>query len=566
MPMIVRVNVSKGDIVKEAVPEKYALMGGRQLTSQVILDEIEPKREPLGEGNKLVIAPGLLSGTNAPNAGRLSVGAKSPLTGGIKESNAGGSVARKLANLGIKAIIVEGEPPVHSWFILKVTKDDIALIPGSDLLGLGNFDLMNHVRESDNPNVGIMSIGQAGEMRLNAASIAVSDLEGLPNRHCGRGGLGAVMGSKGIKAVVIDDRGGRDQLLAVVDKNGFTATAKAWAKSLAETRKLLTQFGTPYLVDVIDDVGGLPTRNFSSGHFEEFKKINVQSLTGLIKERHASSGHLCSPGCVIRCCNKYNDSEGRYVVSSLEYETIALMGANLGIASLDTIAAMNRRCNDYGLDTMEIGAAIGVAMEAGIAKFGDGTAAQQLIDEIAKGTVLGRVIGQGAAITGKVFCLGRVPVVKGQGIPGYDPRALKGTAVTYCTSPMGADHSAGNCLPGRGVVDPSQSDGQIKVSRDLQVMSTVLDVMGLCLFVGPMPDSMEVISQLLTHATGENASVQDVLEIGKSTLKTELRFNKLAGLTREDDRLPRFFRIEKLPPNDLLFDIADHDLDETLNF
>ncbi|NQU03188.1 MAG: aldehyde ferredoxin oxidoreductase [Syntrophaceae bacterium] len=564
--MIVRVNVSKGDIVKEAVPGKYALMAGRQLTSQVILDEIAPKSEPLGEDNKLVIAPGLLAGTSAPNVGRLSVGAKSPLTGGIKESNAGGNVARKLANLGIKAIIVEGKPPVHSWYILKMTKDDVALIPGSDLLGVNNFELMNHLRQSYGPKVGILSIGQAGEMRLNAASIAVSDLEGLPNRHCGRGGLGAVMGAKGIKAVVIDDRGAHDQLLDIVDRNGFTETARAWAKSLAETRKGLTQFGTSFLVDVIDNVGGLPTRNFSSGHFEGAEKINAHSLTEFIKERNASAGHPCSPGCVIRCCNKYNDSEGSYVVSSLEYETIALMGANLGIASLDTIAAMNRRCNDYGLDTMEIGVAIGVAMEAGIAKFGDETAAQRLIDEIARGTVLGRVIGQGAAITGRVFAVRRVPAVKGQAIPGYDPRALKGTAVTYCTSPMGPDHTAGNCLPGRGGVDPSRLDGQIKVSRDLQVMSIVLDVMGLCLFVGPMTDSMEVISQLLTHATGENVSVQDVLEIGKSALRTELRFNKLAGLTREDDRLPKFFRVEKLPPNDLLFDIADDDLDETLSF
>jgi aldehyde:ferredoxin oxidoreductase len=319
-------------------------------------------------------------------------------------------------------------------------------------------------------------------------------------------------------------------------------------------------------VDPISAVGGLPTRNFSAGNFEGAEKINGRTLAETINARGGKVGHGCSPGCVIRCSNIYHDSEGNYVVSALEYETIVLMGSNLGIDSLDIIAGLNRKCNDYGLDTMEVGVAIGVAMEAGIAEFGDGKAALNLVDEIGRETVLGRMLGQGAAVTGRVLGVTRVPSVKGQAMSAYDPRALKGTGVTYATSPMGADHTAGNCLPGRGGVDPNLPEGQIKVSRDLQIMSTVVDAMGLCLFVGPLPDSMEVIAQLLARATGKTVSVEDVLEIGKRILKCELEFNRQAGFTKAHDRLPEFFKVEKLKPKDLVFDISDTEIDEVFNF
>lgn len=566
MSKILRVNLANLQGVFEDVPEKYAMLGGRGLTSQIVLDEVNPTCHPLGEHNKLVIAPGLFAGTRVPSSGRISIGAKSPLTGGIKESNAGGTVARKLAKLGIKAIILEGKPTDRSWYILKIGNNQAALEPAQDLVGLGNFATMDRLRKVYGSKVGIMSIGQAGEMQLSAASVAVSDMQGLPCRHCGRGGLGAVMGSKGIKAIVIDDSEADERLLEIADVDGFNEIAKSWAMSLAESKKGLTNFGTASLVDPISAVGGLPTRNFSAGNFEGAEKINGRTLAETINARGGKVGHGCSPGCVIRCSNIYHDSEGNYVVSALEYETIVLMGSNLGIDSLDIIAGLNRKCNDYGLDTMEVGVAIGVAMEAGIAEFGDGKAALNLVDEIGRETVLGRMLGQGAAVTGRVLGVTRVPSVKGQAMSAYDPRALKGTGVTYATSPMGADHTAGNCLPGRGGVDPNLPEGQIKVSRDLQIMSTVVDAMGLCLFVGPLPDSMEVIAQLLARATGKTVSVEDVLEIGKRILKCELEFNRQAGFTKAHDRLPEFFKVEKLKPKDLVFDISDTEIDEVFNF
>jgi len=318
------------------------------------------------------------------------------------------------------------------------------------LTGLGNYETTSKLQETYGTKASFLTIGQGGEMQLGTATVAITDMDGLPNRHCGRGGMGAVMGSKYIKAIIINDRGAKGHLFDVKDEVTFNAQAKEWTKQLVESGKGLRNFGTAALVNPISQAGGLPTRNFSMGTFEGSKKINGQMLTKIINERGGKVGHGCSPGCPIRCSNVYNDAEGNYLVSALEYETIALMGSNLEIDSLDVIAKLNRLCNDYGVDTMEIGVTIGVAMEAGLAAFSDGDSAIPLLKEIPKGTVLGKLIGQGATVTGRVLGITRVPATKGQAMSGYDPRALKGTGVSYATSPMGGDHTAGNCLPGRG--------------------------------------------------------------------------------------------------------------------
>ncbi|MCX5839578.1 MAG: aldehyde ferredoxin oxidoreductase [Deltaproteobacteria bacterium] len=562
MAKIIRVDLTQKTIYSESVPDKYFMLGGRGLTSQIIFDEMDPNCDALGKNNKLVIAPGLLTGTPAPSSARLSIGAKSPLTGGIKESNAGGTVARKLANLGIKAIILEGKPEFPTWHLLKITNIAVMILSAEDIVGLGNYDTVSRLQAVYGPKVGIMSIGPGGERKMGAATIAITDPEGRPCRHCGRGGLGAVMGSKGIKAVVIDDKGADEQILSVSDLNGFNEVSRTWAKAMVQAKVGLTTFGTAALVGPVSAAGGLATRNYSTGNFEGADKFNGAALAETVKSRGGRTGHACSPGCVIRCSNIYHDKEGKYLTAGLEFETIVLMGSNLGIDSLDVIAALDRRCDDYGLDTMEMGNAIGVAMEAGVAAFGDGKAALNLLDEAGKGTVLGRVLGQGAAITGRVFGVTHVAVSKGQGMAAYDPRALKGTGVTYATSPMGADHTAGNLIPGRAGVDCHSPEGQIKASRDLQIMSTVIDNMGLCLFVGPLPPEMEIISQLLTKALGRLFSVEEVLEIGKGILRTEFAFNRAAGFNKANDRLPEFFRVEKLSPRGLVFDVSDKEIDQ----
>ena len=560
---IIRVNTGDGIVSTEAVPEKYLMLGGRGLISRILFDEVDPTCDPLGEENKLVIAPGLLGGTKVSTSGRISIGAKSPLTGGIKEANSGGVVGKQLSRLGIKAIVIEGRPE-NAKYVLKVKRNEIALLSADDLVGMGNYATVDFLRKVHGSKVAFITIGPAGEMQLGASAIAISDMEGMPNRFAGRGGLGAVMGSKGIKAVVIDDGGDSDASVELSDKEGFNEIAKVWNRELAG-KKVLAEQGTAFLVKVIVGQEALPTRNFRSGDFEGWSKIDAESMVELIKSRGGKVGHACQPGCVMRCSNIFNDAEGRPLVT-LEYETIALMGSNLGIDSLDVIAILNRKCNDYGLDTMEIGCAIGVAMEGGLAEFGDSAAAERMVDEIGKGTVLGRLLGNGTTLTGKILGVNRVPAVKGQSLAGYDPRALKGTGVTYATSPMGADHTAGGLMMGREGVVTNLPDGQRKASQNVQTYAAVLDTMGLCLFCGATLPAMEVIARLLAKATGREIQVSNILEIGRNVLRCEREFNRIAGFTKKDDRLPRFFKTEKLPQRLLVFDVKEDDLDQVFDF
>jgi len=563
---LLRVDLTKGQVHYDDVPEKYQMLSARGLTSQVIFDEMDPTCTPLGADNKLVIAPGLFAATRCPNSNRISIGAKSPLTGTIKESNGGGTVARKLAKLGIKGVIIEGKPADNTLNTLVINKKEARLMPAQDLAGLGNFKTMEILQQVYGPKVGIMSIGQAGEMLLSSATVAISDLEGLPNRHCGRGGLGAVMGSKKIKAIVIDDTDADDAVAEIANLEEFNEVAKEWSKKLIESTAGLRNFGTAVLVNPVNAVGGLPVRNFHIGSYDAVEKINGQALTEACNAQGGKVGHGCSPGCVIRCSNVYHDKEGKYLVSGIEYETIGLMGPNLDIDSLETIAQLNRLCNDYGLDTMEIGGAMGVAMEAGIASFGDHEAALELVTQIGKGTVLGRVLGHGSTITGKVLGVTHVPAVKGQNLSAYDPRALKGTGTTYATSTQGADHTMGNALPGRFGVDTNNKEQQLQISRDLQIMTAVVDSLGLCLFVGPMLPTMDVLVKLLSNYVGRELTLDDVLNMGKKLLKVEIAFNRAAGFTKEDDRLPEFFTKEVLEPKGVVFDITPEELDTVLEF
>jgi aldehyde:ferredoxin oxidoreductase len=566
MPKLLRVNLTKGQVHYEDVPEKYRMLSGRSLTSQIVFDEVDPTCEPLGELNKLVIAPGLFAGTRCPNSNRIFIGAKSPLTGTIKESNGGGTVARKLAKLGIKGIVIEGKPVLDAWNILLIRKDTAVLVPSQELLGLGNFKTMESLYKSYGAKIGIMSIGQAGEMMLATASVAVSDPDGLPNRHCGRGGLGAVLGSKKIKAIVVDDTGANDTIAEIADPEGFNEVCKEWTKQLAANTVTLRNFGTTNLVNPINAVGGLPVRNFSRGSFDRYEKINGQALADACKAHGGKVGHACSPGCVVRCSNVYHDKNGNYVVSAIEFETVALFGSNLDIDNLETVARLNRLCNDYGVDTMDVGGALGVAMEAGLAHFGDEEAALNMVEQIGKGTVLGRLIGSGSTITGKVLGVRRVPAAKGQNMSAYDPRALKGTGVTYATGTQGADHTLGNGLPGRFGVDTNSKEHQLEVSRKLQIMTAVVDGLGLCLFIGPMPPTMDILAKVVSKYVGREITHDDLLEWGKKLLKLELAFNKAAGLTSADDRLPSFFSTEPLEPKGVVFDFTPEELDSVLNF
>ena len=278
---------------------------------------------------------------------------------------------------------------------------------------------------------------------------------------------------------------------------------------------------------------------------------------------------------MIRCSNIYKDKKGSVLTGGFEYESIWSLGANLGINDLDDVAMMNRLCDDYGVDTIDMGVALGIVMEAGLVKFGDSKGAIALLQEVGKATPLGRILGSGAAITGKVFGMRRVAAVKGQAIPAYDPRAVKGQGVTYATSPMGADHTAGyavatNILSVGGKVDPLGADGQVDLSRNLQIATAFVDSTGLCLFVAfailDIAEGLEGIVEMCNARYGWNKTVDDYLEMGKQLLREERSFNKKAGIAEGSDDLPDFFRNEKLPPHNTVFDIPKEDLNKVFNF
>lgn len=578
MDKILRINVGAegGPRAREESPGDYAGLGGRAMTSAIISKEVPPTCHALGENNKLVIAPGLLSGTAASMSGRISVGCKSPLTGGIKEANAGGQPSQMLARLGYAAIVLEGKPPGDTLYKILINKDGVQITPDNSLRTLGNYDLIDKMKEEYGDKIACISIGPAGEMKMSAASIAFTDMELRPTRHAGRGGVGAVMGAKGIKVIVIDDAG--TKMRQPKDPEKFKEANKTFASGLKShpvTGEGLPAFGTNTLTNVINEAGGYPTRNFREGRFEGVSKISGETLAETETARGGLATHGCHRGCIIQCSGIYNDKDGNYLTKQPEYETIWAHGGNCEIDDLDVIAMLDRLDDDFGLDTIEMGAAIGVAMEAGLAEFGDAEAAINLVKETGKGTPLGRILGNGAAVTGKVFGVERVPVVKGQALPAYDPRAVQGIGVTYATTTMGADHTAGyavtsNILGIGGTVDPLKPEGQIELSRNLQISTAAIDSTGMCLFIAfailDQPETFQAFIDILNAFYGLDMTADGVAELGKSVLKNEREFNASAGFTTADDRLPEFFKKEALPPHNVTFQVKDEDLDKVFNW
>lgn len=576
MDRIVRVNMTDLTTHVEPVPAAWAGLGGRAMTSTIVAAEVPPTCHALGPNNKLVFAPGLLSGTAAANSGRVSAGAKSPLTGGIKESNAGGTAARLLAKLGIGALIVEGQPAADKWYSITLAKGSVSVQEETEFVGLGNYELYQKVHARFGKPVGVMSVGPAGEMKMLTANISVVDPE-VHVRSLGRGGLGAVMGSKKIKFIAIDDTG----TAPVMPKDAakFKEAARTFAQTLLDhpvSGQGLPTYGTDVLVNILHEAGGLPTRNFTSGQYAAHDKISGETMHATIVARGGMPTHACHPGCQIQCSQVYNDSDGRYLTSGFEYETIWGMGANCCIENLDDIATADHVMDDIGVDSIETAVTFGVAMEAGMLNFGDGKEVVRMLrDEIGKGTSLGRILGGGAASVGRIYGITRVPVVKNQGIPAYDPRAVKGIGVTYAMSTMGADHTSGyavatNILSVGGHVDPLKKEGQIELARNLNIATAAIDSTGMCLFIAfpalDIPACLTSLIDMINARFGINLSGDDVTALGKQVLKTEHAFNIAAGLTREHDRLPEFFSLEKLPPHNVVWDITPQELDSYWNF
>ena len=569
MLKLLRVNLDKQNWAFEQLSPEYEKLGGRALSSQIINKEVPPTVDALDPQNKLIFAAGILAGTNFPNSGRLSIGAKSPLTGGIKEANAGGNAAQKLAKLGIQAVVLEG--CANSLTTLKIDNDGVSFTEAAPIKGFGNYQIIEDLKKEHGDKVSIISIGSAGESRLKAASISVTSPD-FHIRMAARGGLGAVMGSKNIKALVIDNQGSKG--VEIKDKATFKTAVSKFTKGVLAYPMIeaLKVFGTPVLVNMINGMGCMPTRNFSVGQFDGAQKISGEHIAELMAKRPNSvADHKCMSGCVIGCSNVFTDEKGEVIVSGLEYESIVLTGSNCMIDDIDMIAKINRACNDIGVDTMDVGAAIALALEADILTMGDGNGALALVNEIREGSENGLMIGNGCKVTGEKLGSKRIPQVKGQGLAAYDPRGLKGTGTTYATSAMGADHTVGNAIPNPlSQYDPSSPEGQWEMSSFLQIYHAAIDSLGLCLFASlPALDFADLqghMVQGVAAMTGETLDKDYIMQLGTTVLKAEKEFNTKAGFTKEDDRLPEFFKQEPLLPSGNVFDVTDENLDKVNAF
>jgi len=570
MAKILRINVRTREYRFEELGQ-YAGLGGRALTSRIVLNEVPATCHALSAANKLVIAGGILAGSTAANSGRSSVGAKSPLTGGIKESNVGGQFAHKLPRLGLLAIVLEDKPEADAPFCtIVVKKDSVAFEDAAELLGKGNYAAHELVKAKFGEKVVSAMVGPAGEQCLMASTIQFSDPDGRPSRSAGRGGMGAVMGSKKVKAIVLDPEA--KDAVPMADAEAFKVARKRWVDILMGhpvTSQGLPTYGTAILVNIINEAGALPTKNFRSGRFDGAAKISGEAMTETIKARKGQYKHGCHTGCVIQCSQVYNDKNGEFLTTGFEYETIWGFGANILVDDLDDIAMMDRTCDEMGMDTIEMANTIAMAMEAGVVAWGDSKGAIELLRKVGSADPLGRILGNGTVFTAQAFGVDRVPVVKRQALPAYDPRVVKGVGVTYATTPMGADHTAGyavcqNVLKVGGDVPSHGKAGQVEVSKNLQVATAAVDSLGLCLFVAfavlDTPDALSVVADMVAASTGKPYTVDDIVNLGVNCLKDELAFNAAAGFTSKDDQLPDFFKNEPLPPHNLTWDFTTEEM------
>ncbi|TIH19987.1 aldehyde ferredoxin oxidoreductase [Marinifilum sp. JC120] len=570
MPRILRINTRTKEFNFEELGD-YAGLGGRALTSKLVNSEVPGDCHALSAENKLVWAAGILAGSGAANSGRLSCGAKSPLTGGIKESNSGGQFAQVLPRLDILAIVFEDKPEMDAPFsIVEIYADRVEFKDATPIVGMDNYPAHEKLKETYGDKAVTALAGPAGEQCLAASTIQFSDPHLNPARSAGRGGMGAVMGSKKVKAVVLDPEAkGR---IKPVNEEAFKVARKRWLEILMGhpvTSEGLPAFGTAILVNIINEAGALPTKNFRYGRFDDVAEISGEKIAEVIESRGGKTKEGCHTGCVIQCSQRYNDKNGNYLTSGFEYETVWGFGANCLIKDIDDIATMDRICDEKGIDTIEMGCTMAVAMDGGVLNWGDSKAGIELLKKIGSSDAMGRIIGNGADFAGQAFGVDRIPTVKGQGLPAYDPRSVKGVGVTYATTPMGGDHTAGyavatNILKVGGDVDPLSKEGQIELSKNLQIATATIDGLGLCLFVAfavlDTEDAVQCICDLVAATHGIEFTVEDFIALGVNTLKDELDFNRKAGFTKSDDQLPRFFSEEKLAPHDTVWEYTVEEL------
>ncbi len=545
---LIRVDMSDQTVSIEPYPDEWKLLGGRALSAKILLEECDPHCDPLGADNLLVLAPGVLAGSAAPTSGRLSVGGKSPLTGGIKEANVGGNPGQDLMKLGYRGIIVKGQPAdAEGRYALEVTADRVGLVPADEHKGKWNYALIDDLAKSYSKTTSFISIGPAGEMRLKGASVACTDADQQrhPARHAARGGLGAVMGSKGLKYISID---AAKLPVRKPEKKEFYALGKKYTKTYiaGPGQEPFPKWGTSALVEEANQLYTFPYKNRVEGRSPDVHNLDGMRIVETFEERGGGM-HNCMTGCIVRCSNIVHDAEGNYKTSALEFETLTLLGSNCGMASWEDVADLDRLCDEIGVDTIETGAALAVYMDSGGIEFGDAEGAKRILCEIAEGTELGRTMGDGALAIGRMRKHHRIPTLKGQAIPAWDPRPLKAAGVTYCTSPMGADHTAGL------IVEPGQPyEEAVRASQESQIVNAMVDSSGFCQF---LMTNLEELREFYSLFHGEDVTREQLADQGWQCLEDEWEFNRRAGLGPDDDLMPDCMKQDPIGPTKLVWDL-----------
>ena len=547
---LIYVDMTDGSVSTRDFPSEWKLLGGRALSAKILLDECDPECDPLGPDNVLVLAPGVLSGTSAPTSGRLSVGCKSPLTGGIKEANVGGNPGQDLMKLGIRAIVVKGQPgDSGSRWGLEVDADGARLVDATDYKGMWNYASCEKLFGNYPKTASAICIGPAGEMMLKGASVACTDKEKErhPARHAARGGVGAVMGSKGLKWVLVDP--GKNPVRKPADQKAFNAWMKDFSKDyLNNGRHEMFKWGTSAVVPFANMMNTFPYKNRTEGQNPHFEELDGAKIVASFEDRGGGM-HACMNGCIVKCSNVVHDEKGEYLTSALEFETLTLLGSCCDINSWEDVGALDRLCDELGLDTIETGAALAVLMDAGGLPWGDVKKVKELLGrKLEQGDKDALLVANGAAAVGKDRNHARTPVARGQAMPAWDPRPLKASGITYCTSAMGADHTAGL------VVDPEvNGEAAAVASQHVQIVNAVTDSSGFCMFLQPNLDEIRKFYGLFY---GEEVGREQIADLGWDCLQDEWEFNRRAGFTEADDDMADCLKEEGIgPDHSIKFDV-----------
>ncbi len=551
MNSVLRVDLTSGRVEEQNIPEEvyHDFLGGRGLGARILFDELKPDTDPLSPENKLIFAVGPLTATRSPTSGRVSISTKSPLTGTILDCNAGGHWGPELKRAGYDAVIIEGKAETPSIVVIDNTKTEIR--PAGGLWGKGVHESTSALSKIDGKEFKVACVGPAGENEVLISSIMLDKTgDGRRGGVAARGGPGAVMGSKNLKAVAV--RGSGD--VKVHDPEALSFFVAETNKKLKEspiTSRALPRFGTDVLMNVINAHGMLPVRNFQEGYSELADRVSGEELTHtILRKRSACYG--CPIGCGRKTKTDGLSGDGP------EYESTFALGPECGVFDIRAVAEANYLCNDLGIDTISAGVTIGCAMELserGILeqkiRFGDSQAVKDLIVKIARREGLGELLAQGSKRFADACGAPEYSMsVKGLELPAYDPRGAQGMALAYATSNRGGCHLRGYMIGWEVLGVPKLIDrftwsGKADLLAREQDLYAAMDSLVVCKFVG-YNVNQEYLARLLRAVTGHEYTPEDIMTIGERIYNLERCFNIREGFARKDDTLPRRFLEEPL--------------------